>query len=77
MPARITRPKRVKVETGQLAIAPRVDDPRGFAIENRSGHALTVSFKYDEDTHVQVVVVEPDQPGRRASSETRAGELPA
>jgi hypothetical protein len=77
MPARLTRAKRVKVQTGELAIAPRVDDPRGFGIENRSGHSLTISFKYDPGTHVQMIVVEPEPPGRRApGGEELPGALP-
>lgn len=76
MPARVTRAKRVRLEAGETAIAPKVNDPRGFGIENRSDHALTVSFRYDESTHVQLVVVEPDRPGRRASGPTYSGALP-
>ncbi len=49
--------KRVVVRPGQAAIAPRVDDPRGFAAQNDSGMPLTVSFSYDEATHVMTVVI--------------------
>ena len=77
MPVRVTRAGRVKVETGETAIAPRVDDPRAFGIENRSGRPITVSFRYDETTHVQIVVVEPERIGRRASGEAESpGSLP-
>jgi hypothetical protein len=60
---RIARSKRVRVESGQKAIAPRVDHPIGFAIENDSGLSLSVSFKYDATAHIQIVVVEPARPG--------------
>jgi hypothetical protein len=77
MPLRVTRAKRVKVETGETAIAPRVDDPRGFGIENHSGQELTVSFRYDERTHVQIVVVERERPARQAPGEAeQPGSLP-
>lgn len=69
MALRITRAKRVRVETGETAIAPRVDDPHGFGIENRSGHQIHVSFRYDERTHVQVVVVESEPRDRRPAGE--------
>ncbi len=59
--------KKVVVRPGQAAIAPRVDDPRGFAAQNDSGMPLTVSFSYDEATHVMTVVID----GREA-----AGRLP-
>ncbi len=49
--------KTVVVRPGQAAIAPRVDDPRGFAAQNDSGMPLTVSFSYDELTHVMTVVI--------------------
>ncbi len=65
-----TRSRRVKVRPGEAALAPRVDDPRGFAIENELGQPLTVSFRYDFATRVQTVVVEPPQPRR-----TLPGEL--
>lgn len=65
MAARVTRSRRVRVEAGETAIAPRVDDPRGFAIQNRSGHAFTVSFTYDADHHIQIVVIEAPRPARR------------
>jgi hypothetical protein len=71
MAARLTRSKRVRVESGQKAIAPRVNHPIGFAIENDSGQALSVSFEYDDATHIQVVVVEPVRSGRRAPGEER------
>lgn len=74
MPARVSRSRRVKVQSGQKAIAPRVDDPHGFAIENRSGEAVTVSFRYDADLHLQTVVLEPPRPSSRVGGEPQ--ELP-
>ncbi len=49
-----------------MALAPRVDDPRGFAIENYSGRALIVSVRYDAEKHIQTVVVEEPRPHRRS-----------
>ncbi len=49
-----------------MALAPRVDDPRGFAIENYSGRALVVSFRYDAERHIQTVVVEKPRRRRRS-----------
>ncbi len=72
MPSRLTRAKRVKVESGEMALAPTVDHPRGFALRNRSGQMLIVSFEYDAATHVQTVVVEDDpRPARDVGSESR------
>lgn len=70
MAARVTRSRRVRVEAGETAIAPRVDDPRGFAIQNRSGRAVTVSFTYDADNHLQYVVVEAPRPSRSLGGES-------
>jgi hypothetical protein len=78
---RITRTsRRVQVQPGGKAIAPRVDDPRGFALENASGRSLTVSFRYDEEQHVQTIVVEEPRPTRQIPGEAQShgtGELPA
>jgi hypothetical protein len=77
MAVRVSRARRVKVESGQKALAPTVDHPIGFAIENRSGRSFTVSFKYDTHAHVQIVVVEEHRPGRRLPGEAHSeGELP-
>lgn len=53
MAARIARSRRVTSQPGEKAIAPPVDHPSGFGIENRSGRSLTVSFKYDAEALVQ------------------------
>jgi alpha-D-ribose 1-methylphosphonate 5-triphosphate diphosphatase PhnM len=77
MAVRVSRARRVKVESGQKALAPAVHHPIGFAIENRSGRSFTVSFKYDAHSHVQVVVVEDHLPGRRQPGDTHPeGGLP-
>lgn len=77
MGARVARSKHVEVQPGEKAIAPRVDHPVGFGIENHSGRSLTVSFKYDVESHVQTVVVEDHRPGRRLEGDVHpAGELP-
>lgn len=77
MAARIARSRRVKVQDGERAIAPRVDHPLCFGVENRSGRPLTVSFKYDAETHVQTVVVEEHRPGQRIPGDVHpAGGLP-
>lgn len=78
MAARVAKSKRVNVQPGEKAIAPRVDHPMGFGIENHSGRSLTVSFKYDAETHVQTVVVEEHRPVRRVPGDVHpAGELPS
>jgi hypothetical protein len=71
--------KRVQVQPGDVALAPRVDDPRGFAVANQTGRALTVSFRYNSDAHIQTVVIEEPRPARRAAGEPEAsaGDLPA
>lgn len=68
--------RRVRVQTGETAVAPKVDDARGFAIDNECGHDVTVSFRYDPLRHVQTVVIEePRAPAKRIPDETQ--ELPA
>ncbi|HEX9050803.1 MAG TPA: hypothetical protein VF841_09750 [Anaeromyxobacter sp.] len=67
--------RRVQVRSGETALAPRVDDPRGFALENQSGGPLTVSFRYDAERHVQTIVVEEPRPILRIPS-TPADEQP-
>ena len=64
--------RRVQVRSGETAIAPRVEDPRAFAVENQSGQALTVSFRYDAERHVQTVVVEAPRPARRPPRQFQA-----
>jgi hypothetical protein len=77
MGTRFAKSRRVKVQPGEKAIAPRVDHPLGFGIENQSGRSLTVSFKYDAESHVQTVVVEEHRPARRLPGDVeRTGELP-
>ncbi len=70
------RSKRVHLRPGQMAAAPKVDRPRGFAIENFSGRPLTVSFRYDAERHIQTVVVEEPRPAHRTTGEFQhyAGE---
>ncbi len=68
--------RRVQVRPGDLAVAPRVDDPRGFAIANRSERALVVSFRYDAEAHIQTVVVEEPRPARRPPRELQHGDPP-
>jgi hypothetical protein len=65
--ARISR--RVEVKPGEMALAPRVEDPRGFALENQTGRSLTVSFRYDLAAHVQTIVVEDPRLARRRGGE--------
>jgi hypothetical protein len=76
MRIRVARSKRVEVKPGEKAIAPRVDDPRGFAVENRSGRPVTASFSYDAKTHVQTVVLEEHRPDRHPGDVHPTGELP-
>jgi hypothetical protein len=58
--------KRVAIRPGQAAIAPRVDRPLGFGVENAAGRPLTVSFSYDDRTHVMTATVEEDRAKQRA-----------
>ena len=66
--------RRVQVRPGELAYAPRVDDPHGFALENRTGSPLTVSFRYDARARVQSVVVEDPRAARPLRGEANANE---
>ena len=61
--------KRVEVRPGGAALAPKVDDPLGFALQNESGGPLTVTFNFDTTTHVMTVVVEERRPSRRPPGE--------
>lgn len=65
--------KHVEVRPGKTAIAPKVDDPRGFAIDNQSSGPLTVSFNYDFSAHIMSVVVEERRPTRRPPGELDLG----
>ncbi len=76
---------RASVQDGATAIAPRVDDPRGFAIHNSTGQEVTVWFDYDPDAHVMTVVVErkssalvePPDAGELAGANADGGRGPA
>ncbi len=72
--------KRAEVGFGQVAIAPRVDDPIGFAVHNLCGEALIVSFTYDATTPIQTVHVERKQQTKTLPDEppvTEEGNMPA
>ncbi len=66
--------KRAEVGFGQVAIAPRVDDPRGFAVHNLTSQRILVTFSYDSVTHVQTVHIEGDQPPKVMPDETAGVE---
>ena len=71
MAIRISQARHVRVDSGKMAIAPRVDDPVGFAVKNRSGHTLVLSFEYDSQAHIQTVTVEEPRPAHRPGAEPR------
>jgi hypothetical protein len=62
--------KRVRIARGDTAVAPTVDHPQGFAVENSTSHALTVSFRFDPIAHVMTVVIEEPRGARRLPRET-------
>ncbi len=66
--------KYAEVGFGQVAVAPRVDDPVGFAIHNLCGETLIVNFTYDNVTHIQTVHVERKQPTKAIPDESPVAE---
>ncbi len=58
--------------SGAVALAPTVDHPKGFAVQNMSGQALTISFAWDSSAHVMKVIIE----GERAVVTPPADQLP-
>ncbi len=68
--------ERVEVRPGAIAIAPSIDDPRGFAVQNRSGHPLVVSFGFEPGAHVMVAIVEDARSAPRASEPRRGRSRP-
>ncbi len=70
--------KQAEVGFGQVAIAPRVDDPRGFAVHNLTGDRLFVTFSYDTVSHVQTVHIESARPTKVPPDETASasGNMP-
>ncbi len=64
------------VRPGQVALAPRVDDPRAFAVANESGRPLAVHFRYDPARHVQTVVIDEARPARRVPGGWQGVEPP-
>ena len=67
--------KRASVLPGQVAIAPKIDNPRGFALENRSDAELSIVFRWDEDQHIMTVVVQ-GAPSARLPRERPTDDLP-
>ncbi len=65
--------KRVEVRPGEKALAPNVDHPQGFAVENETRRPLTVSFRFDLAAHVMMVVVEEPGAARRPPGEASTG----
>lgn len=53
--------KPVTIRPGALAVAPTVDHPKGFAVQNMSGQALTISFAWDSSAHVMKVIIEAER----------------
>ncbi len=71
--------RRVEVGFGQVAVAPRVDDPQGFAVHNLSGERLFVTFSYDTVAHIQTVHIESAQATKAPPDEAASagGNMPA
>jgi hypothetical protein len=61
--------RSARVRPGQMAMLTKVDDPEVFAVHNKFGAALTISFNFDTTTHVMTVVIEGSQPGQRLPGE--------
>ena len=66
--------KRVEVRPGATAVAPTVDDPQGFAVQNSSDQPVTVSFRFDTQAHIMTVVLEGKQPVERLPPELSSGD---
>ncbi len=71
--------KQAEVGFGQVAVAPRIDDPRGFAVHNLSGDRILVTFSYDTVTHIQTVHIESARPAKLPPDEVASadGNMPA
>lgn len=73
--------KRTEVGAGEAAVAPRVDDPLGFAVHNVGADRILVTFTYDPASHIQTAHVAlakapktlPDETGTSST----VGNMPA